>query len=191
MIADAKINIFIFILSVGYLSLSIYENRQFLFFKIKRFFYKNINQQAVLSAQSSYDVVQLIIKPQHSDFFDSLLFETGIKKLGLVFGEDQFFHKIHEKKIIYSVCHLYPPGTFAQQQLDRASYSGCKFFLVIDQRDFNSFKFDLLLKDAQALAEHLDAILIDEVENPLTHMSIEFIKQKIALRSYYKNLLQE
>jgi FtsZ-interacting cell division protein ZipA len=75
--------------------------------------------------------------------------------------------------------------------MDRSSYSGCKFFLVINSNDFNSFKFDNLLKDSQYLADHLDAVLIDEVENQLTNISIAFIKQKIALRSYYKSLVQD
>jgi FtsZ-interacting cell division protein ZipA len=188
---DLTVKMFIIFLSISYILLSLYENKAFLLFKLKKFFHKKINQQNLLDTQSSHDIIQLIVKPKNSDFFDAARFESGIKQLGLIFGEDKFFHKMHAGELVYSVCHLYPPGTFAQYQMDRSSYSGCKFFLVISSNDFNSFKFDNLLKDSQYLADHLDAVLIDEVENQLTNMSIAFIKQKIALRSYYKSLLQE
>jgi FtsZ-interacting cell division protein ZipA len=183
-VTDLKVEYVILSLLLGYVIFMIYEQRTFLFFQLKRFFYTKTDLHSL--KKKEFDVIQLIIKPKDGEFFDGPTFDQVLKELHLIFGKDQFFHKKEHERVIYSVCHLYPPGTFAHYQMDRSSYSGCKFFLVLDDDyDKHGVSFDLMLKDAQYLAMMLHAELLDEAENALTSVSINFIKQKIILDSYH------
>ena len=186
---DQVLKSLILFCTLSYFLIEIYEHRHSVFFKIKQIMRRKRYRAQDFETQQVQDVIQLIIKPKDT-FFDAAAFSKTIKELKLVFGEDGFFHKVEDRKIVYTLCHLYPPGTFAAHLLDRSSYSGCKLFLMIEPQDFSNKKFEKLIEDARLLAERLDASLIDEDSNPLTKISIDFIRQKIAMRSYFKNLAE-
>ena len=173
--------------SLAYFILYLIEIRKDLFRFLKKIMPVKINRQKAIQ-EISPDVIQLIIKPRNEQYLDAIKFEQIIKSLNLVYGQDKFFHKIEDNFVIYTLCHLYEPGTFTKTHLTQASYSGCKFFFIIDADHIKRSCFDKMIQDAFHFAIQLDCFLYDELNNQMTSQSINYLRQRVAMRSYHKTL---
>jgi FtsZ-interacting cell division protein ZipA len=173
--------------SLAYFILYLIEIRTDLIKYLKRLMPIKINRQKAIE-KNSPDVIQLIIKPREDQYLDAIKFEKIIKNLNLVYGQDKFFHKVENDFIVYTLCHLYEPGTFTKTHLAESSYSGCKFFFIVDADHIKRSCFDKMIEDAFHFAVQLDCCLYDELNNQMTSQSINYLRQRVAIRSYHKTL---
>lgn len=128
---------------------------------------------------ASPKMITLMLKPSKGSYFNGIDLKKSFLELGLVAGEDGFLYKVQGIKSIYSVCHLYQPGTFALYELEYSSYSGCLFILCLDEIDNPLECFELMLEDFQQMGQALKAQILDENAEPLSLSNINYIRHQV------------
>ena len=126
-----------------------------------------------------HKTITLMLKPSKSKFFSGCDLKHVFLKLGLVAGEDGFFYKTKGIRSVYTVCHIYQPGTFAFYELQNSSYSGCLFILCLDESENPVQSFEEMLEDFQSMGQELRAQILDENGEPLSLSNIHYIRQQV------------
>lgn len=149
----------------------------------KLFSLVSLGQQEVPMPKKQLDkaekTVTLMLKPSKEKYFNGKALKKSFFQLGLVAGEDGFLYKAKGIRPLYTVCHLYQPGTFALHQLETSSYSGCLFILCLDESENPLSDFDLMLEDFQKMSQILKAQSLDENGEPLSLSNINYIRDQI------------
>lgn len=132
--------------------------------------------------ENDKEAITLILKPLKGQFFAGKQLKQAFAQAGLIAGSDGFMYKTQGIKTLYSVCHLYQPGTFSFHQLEHTSYSGCLFILCLEESPQNLKIFELMLEDFQRMGRFLHAQCLDENAEPLSLSNIHFIREQILKR---------
>lgn len=135
--------------------------------------------QSKSNSTHSSQTITLMLKPARGQFFSGKELKQAFVSCSLLAGEDGFMYKTHGIKPIYSVCHLYQPGTFSYHHLEHTSYSGCLFILCLEEHAEPLNCFELMLEDFQKMSRLLKAQSLDENGEPLSLSNLNYIRQSI------------
>lgn len=107
-----------------------------------------------------------------------------MEEVGLNYGRMKIFHHygVGEVKVdepIFSVANLHEPGTFDPQAREEFTTRGLVLFLRLPGPFGGRVAFELMLNNAQRLADSLNGLLQDEQRRLLDPQVIESLRQKI------------
>ena len=101
----------------------------------------------------------------------------------LRFGEMNFFHRHEESAgrgpIQFSVANMLNPGVFDIDAMSNFSTTGLIFFVSLPGPANMMAAFELMLKTAQGVAEHLSGDVQDESRSAVTRQTLEHMRQRI------------
>jgi cell division protein ZipA len=129
-------------------------------------------------------IIVLYVVTQHSGFPGPDIFDV-LADLGLRYGEKQIFHhygvgEIKVKKPVFSVANMLEPGIFDPQHLSKFVSPGLALFTRLPGPFGGRVAFELMLSNAQQIAELLEGSLEDEKHEPLSPQVINVIRERIA-----------
>jgi len=115
---------------------------------------------------------------------------TGVELLdaslqsGLVFGEHDIFHRIHEEDLepVFSMANLTKPGTFDKNTWNTVEIKGVTMFMTLPGPKNALDAWDSMLATSRRLAELLHADLLDDTQSVFTRQRSLQIKEE--LREY-------
>ena len=115
---------------------------------------------------------------------------TGVELLdaslqsGLVFGEHDIFHRIHEEDLepVFSMANLTKPGSFDKNAWNTMEIQGVTMFMTLPGPKNALDAWDSMLATSRRLAELLRADLLDDTQSVFTRQRSLQIKEE--LREY-------
>lgn len=122
----------------------------------------------------------LMLKPKKGRYFDGALLKEAFSYLQLSQGPEGFVHKRYGLDILYSICHLYHPGTLSYHQLAASFYAGLLFVFSPTSKEKAQQEFAVMIKDFNKMAIWLSADRLDENAEPLTARNLEYIEQLVS-----------
>ncbi|MDA9556266.1 cell division protein ZipA [Vibrio sp.] len=134
--------------------------------------------------EAPFEVIVLHVHAKESQALNGVELFDSMRRNGLVFGEMDIFHRhvdLHGAgKVLFSVANIMQPGTFGCDNAESFSTLGLSFFMTLPSYGRSDLNFKMMLETAENIANDMDAIVMDEVRQPLTLDKIEFIQNKIA-----------
>jgi len=120
---------------------------------------------------------------------------TGIElldaslKSGLVFGEHDIFHRIHEEDVepIFSMANLTKPGSFDKNAWNTMETRGVTMFMTLPGPRNALDAWDAMLATSRRLAELLHADLLDDKHEVFTRQRSLQIKEELREYERKKN----
>lgn len=111
------------------------------------------------------------------------LLDASIKS-GLVFGNRDIFHRIHEEDVepVFSMANLTKPGTFDKKAWNTMEIKGVTLFMTLPGPRNALDAWDSMLATSRRLAELLHADLLDDTQSVFTRQRSKQIKEE--LREY-------
>jgi len=99
---------------------------------------------------------------------------------GLRHGEMGIFH-LHDPEghIQFSVANLVEPGTFDPATMDTLSTPGIAFFVRLPGPPSAEIAFDRMIRTARAMADELDARLLDQQQSTLTRQTEQHLRDEM------------
>ena len=96
-------------------------------------------------------------------------------------GDDQVFPLLYsdDEKIIFSAASLVEPGSFDLANIKDQEIPGISLFLVLPGPMEGAEAFDLMMSTARALAQSLDAELLDESGSTLSIQRERYLREEI------------
>jgi len=110
-------------------------------------------------------------------------------KLGLVFGEQGIFHRIHEEDLepVFSMANLTNPGNFDKTAWNTLEIKGVTMFMTLPGPRNALDAWDSMLATSRRLAELLQADLLDDTCSIFTRQRALQIKDKLREYERQKN----
>jgi len=101
-------------------------------------------------------------------------------RLGLRHGEMGIFH-LHDPEghIQFSVANLVEPGTFDPATMDTLSTPGIAFFVRLPGPPSAEIAFDRMIRTARAMADELDARLLDQQQSTFTRQTEQHLRDEM------------
>lgn len=117
------------------------------------------------------------------DLLDSSL------KSGLVFGQHDIFHRIHEEDVepVFSMANLTKPGSFDKSAWNTMEIKGVTMFMTLPGPRNALDAWDSMLATSRRLAELLHADLLDESRQVFTRERSAQIKEELREYERQKN----
>ena len=112
---------------------------------------------------------------------------SAAQHANLVFGDRHIFH-CHENvdgtgSKLFSMASAVNPGTFDIDQLDTFTTPGVTFILMQAAPGKAMVAFDMMVRSAKQLAQHLGGQLLDEQHQPLSVTALEQYRERISAES--------
>ena len=109
-----------------------------------------------------------------------------LEALGLKYGNFDIFHHygvgaLKSDKAVFSVANLVEPGTLNPEEMFDLSTPGLAFFMRLPGPFGGKIALELMLKNAEELANSLGGTLQDELYTPLEEKKITAMRDKIAI----------
>ena len=98
------------------------------------------------------------------------------------FGDLDIYHSLHGDKTVFSIVNMVKPGWFDPQSMDDFETPGISLFLQLPGPLAANVAFDVLINEAHALADALEANLEDDTHSTLSAQRIQHIRDD--LREY-------
>ena len=137
------------------------------------------DEEAPPSAQK---VVTLrIVARNHGSFAGDEL-ALSLRGIGLRHGKFGIFHQYEgsdEDKVVFSAASLVEPGSFDMANLKDQKIPGISLFMILPGPVEGSEGFDLMTAAARALANSLDAELLDESGSTLSIQRERYLREEI------------
>ena len=95
------------------------------------------------------------------------------------FGIYHRFEGTDEDRVIFSAASLVEPGTFDLQAIKEQELPGISLFMVLPGPVDGAQAFDLMMGAARALAQSLDAELLDESGSTLSIQRERYLREEI------------
>jgi len=116
------------------------------------------------------------------------LLEASLKS-GLVFGDHDIFHRIHEEDVepIFSMANLTKPGTFDKSAWNTMETRGVTMFMTLPGPRNALDAWDAMLATSRRLAELLHADLLDDQHEVFTRQRSLQIKEELREYERKKN----
>jgi cell division protein ZipA len=130
-------------------------------------------------------IIALYVVAQRQSLFTGRDVLTVFEDLGLQYGKMKIFHHygIGELKVqqaIFSIANMMEPGTFNPQDMEAFTTEGLVLFMRLPGPFGGRVAFELMLNNAERLAEALEGTVEDEQHIPLNHKKISALREKIA-----------
>lgn len=129
-------------------------------------------------------ILAFYVVPQHGGFHGTDILDV-LEELGLRYGDMKIFHhygigEIKVKKPVFSIANMLEPGTFDVQRISKFVSPGLVLFMRLPGPFGGRIAFELMLNNAQKIAEILEGILEDDKHQPMTPQTINLLRERIA-----------
>ena len=110
-------------------------------------------------------------------------------KSGLVFGNHEIFHRIHEEDLepVFSMANLTKPGSFDKNAWNTMEIKGVTMFMTLPGPKNALDAWDSMLATSRRLAELLRADLLDDTQSVFTRQRSLQIKEELREYERQKN----
>ncbi|MCP4045866.1 MAG: cell division protein ZipA [Gammaproteobacteria bacterium] len=110
-------------------------------------------------------------------------------KSGLVFGDHDIFHRIHEEDVepVFSMANLTKPGSFDKSAWNTMEIKGVTMFMTLPGPRNALDAWDSMLATSRRLAELLHADLMDDAHEVFTRQRSMQIKEELREYERQKN----
>ena len=98
---------------------------------------------------------------------------------GYRFGEHNIYHSIHEDRTVFSVVNMVKPGWFDPQTMLEFETPGISLFLQLPGPLAAIVAFDILIAEANGLAEALGGSLQDASHSTLTQQTVHHLREEV------------
>ena len=106
----------------------------------------------------------------------------ALRGLGLRHGKFGIFHRLEgsdDSQVIFSAASLVEPGSFDMANIKDQKIPGISLFMVLPGPMDGAQGFDLMMTAARALAQSLDAELLDESGSTLSIQRERYLREEI------------
>jgi cell division protein ZipA len=106
----------------------------------------------------------------------------NLRGIGMRHGQFGIYHRYEgsdEDKVIFSAASLVEPGTFDLQTIREQEFPGISLFMVLPGPIDAAQAYDLMISAARALAQSLDAELLDESGSTLSIQRECYLREEI------------
>lgn len=106
----------------------------------------------------------------------------SLRGIGMRHGKFGIFHRFegsNEKNIIFSAANLVEPGSFDMTNIKEQKIPGISLFMVLPGPIDGAEGFDLMITASRALAQSLDAELLDETGSTLSVQRERYLREEI------------
>jgi cell division protein ZipA len=131
-------------------------------------------------AQQKIVTLRLVARNQGALNGEELV--LNLRGIGLRHGKFGIYHRFegtHEDKIIFSAASLVEPGTFDLKTIREQKIPGISLFMVLPGPVDGTQAFDLMMSAARALAQSLDAELLDESGSTLSIQRERYLREEV------------
>ena len=132
-------------------------------------------------AQAQKIVTLRVVARNHGSFAGDELV-LSLRGIGMRHGKFGIFHRIEgndENKVIFSAASLVEPGSFDIANIKDQKIPGISLFMVLPGPIEGAKGFDLMMAAARALAQSLDAELLDETGSTLSIQRERYLREEI------------
>jgi len=134
--------------------------------------------------KSELIIALYVVSPRESGFMGTDIFLV-LEELGLKYGDMGIFHHygigdIKAQQAIFSVANMLEPGTFEPQRMSEFVSPGLALFMRLPGPFGGRVAFELMLNNAQRMADMLEGWLIDAAHTQLDQKAISALRTKIA-----------
>jgi cell division protein ZipA len=139
-------------------------------------------EEVVSSPQEQKIITLRVVARNHSAFAGDDL-ALSLRGIGLRHGKFGIYHRHDgndESKIVFSVASLVEPGSFDLENLKSQKIPGISLFMVIPCPIDGAQAFDLMMVAARALAQSLDADLLDESGSTLSIQRERYMREEVV-----------
>lgn len=136
------------------------------------------------TAPKSPLIIALYIHANHTSGFNGVDVYAAMERLGLEFGKMNIFHHYgleenHGQDPVFSIANLLEPGTFDTANPESFATTGLVAFMQLPGPLGGRVAFELMLNNAQRLADILRGNLENDRRQPLDAEGIEFLRRGI------------
>lgn len=134
-------------------------------------------------------IVTLFLQARDNHIITGVQLLDASLKSGLVFGERDIFHRIHEEDVepVFSMANLIKPGTFDKDAWNTMEIKGVTMFMTLPGPRNALDAWDAMLATSRRLAELLHADLLDEKHQVFTRERSLRIKEELREYERQKN----
>ncbi len=130
-------------------------------------------------------IIALYVIAQHEPGFAGTELLRILEELGLKYGEMNIFHhhgfgELKIQQAVFSLANMVEPGTFEPQYMSDFSTTGLALFMRLPGPFGGRVAFELMLNNAQRIAESLKGVLVDERQIELDQKQIGILRDRIA-----------
>ena len=107
----------------------------------------------------------------------------SLRGIGMRHGKFGIFHRYDgndEDRVVFSAASLVEPGSFDLANLKKQEIPGISLFMVLPGPIDGAEAFDLMMVAARALAQSLDAELLDESGSTLSIQRERYLREEIV-----------
>jgi cell division protein ZipA len=134
-------------------------------------------------------IVTLFLQARDNHIITGVDLLDASLKSGLVFGNHDIFHRIHEEDVepVFSMANLTKPGTFDKSAWNTMEIRGVTMFMTLPGPKNALDAWDSMLATCRRLAELLHADLLDETQSVFTRERSMQIKEELREYERQKN----
>ena len=122
-----------------------------------------------------------VVARNHGSFAGDELV-LSLRGIGMRHGKFGIFHRLEgndEDKVIFSAASLVEPGSFDIANIKDQKIPGISLFMVLPGPIDGAKGFDMMMAAARALAQSLDAELLDETGSTLSIQRERYLREEI------------
>ena len=127
-------------------------------------------------------IVTLRVVARNSGAFAGDELVLSLRGIGMRHGKFGIFHRFEgsdESAVIFSAASLVEPGSFDMANIKEQQIPGISLFMVLPGPMDGAEGFDLMMAAARALAQSLDAELLDESGSTLSIQRERYMREEI------------
>jgi len=127
-------------------------------------------------------IVTLRVIARNSGSFAGDELVLSLRGIGMRHGKFGIFHRFEgsdEDSIIFSAASLVEPGSFDMANIKEQKIPGISLFMVLPGPIDGAEAFDLMITASRALAQSLDAELLDETGSTLSIQRERYLREEI------------
>ena len=127
-------------------------------------------------------IVTLRVIARNSGAFAGDDLVLSLRGIGMRHGKFGIFHRFEgsdEENIIFSAASLVEPGSFDMANIKEQKIPGISLFMVLPGPIDGAEGFDLMITASRALAQTLDAELLDETGSTLSIQRERYMREEI------------
>ncbi len=134
-------------------------------------------------------IVTLFLQARDNHIITGVELLDASLKSGLVFGDHDIFHRIHEEDVepVFSMANLTKPGSFDKSAWNTMEIKGVTMFLTLPGPRNALDAWDSMLATSRRLAELLHADLMDDAHEVFTRQRSLQIKEELREYERQKN----
>ena len=150
-----------------------------------------VRKPAAANVPMPEKIVTLFVQARDNHVITGVELLDASLKSGLVFGDRDIFHRIHEEDVepVFSMANLTKPGSFDKNAWNTMEIRGVTMFMTLPGPRNALDAWDSMLATSRRLAELLRADLLDEKREVFTREKSLQIKEE--LREYERHKAAE